>query len=600
MWPLLLPFALAGSAYSTILHAHTLVESIVSPDGWVNLGAAPAGHIIPLRIALPQANFSALEEHLYAVSDPAHKRYGAHLSKAEVEALVAPHPDSVSAVDTWLSEHGIPNSACTRSPAGDWVSVRVPVALAESMLNTTFYKWKHVEDDVELVRTTKYSLPEHLHAHIELVQPTTLFGRKKGQPAMVRSVGAPQTRAHALRSRGTITVTRSDGSTLTVDASCNVTVTIACLRQLLNIGDYRASGTNGNRIAVAGYLEEYANYEDQQIFYKDQLPEAVNSSFTYTLVNGGRNDQNFSSDTYQDNTNMQTVLGLVFPATGTYYSTGGRGPWIEDSDTDADTVPPYGAWLDFVLAQETLPQTIMTAYQSDEQTIPESYAKRVCAGFAQLGARGISLLVMSGNGGVGDANPDPRTQRCWTNDGRHKKRFLPAFPASCPFVTTVGATMHIPEVPTDVSGGGFSEYWSRPSYQDDVVSEYLTRQLRGTYAGLYNPNGRAIPDVSAQAYNFRIAEWGHLGMHGGGQESTAAFAGLVSLLNDARIEGGKPPLGFLNPFLYSAGTAAFNDITSGNAPGCGTQGFNATVGWDPITGLGTPDFGKLKDLALAL
>ncbi|KAI0059672.1 hypothetical protein BV25DRAFT_1908615 [Artomyces pyxidatus] len=594
--PAFLVCALAAVAHASPHHAHKVFESIASPDGWANLGAAPIDHIIPLRIALPQANFAALEEHLYAVSDPAHERYGAHLSKSEVEALVAPHPDSVSAVDAWLLEHGIPDSACTRSPAGDWVSVRVPVPVAERMLDTTFHVWKHTEDGNEIVRTTRYSLPAHLHAHVELVQPTTLFSRVKARRAEARSVGV-QARVHDVR--GVVAVARSDGTKLTVDAGCNETVTIACIRQFFNIGDYRASGTNGNQIAVAGYSEEYANAKDQQLFYADQLPEALNTTFKYVLVNGGKNGQDYDSDTYAENSDMQTVLGLAFPATGTYYSTGGEGPWIEDSDTRTDTIAPYGAWLDFALAQEKLPQTISTGYESHEQTIPESYAKRVCAGFAQLGARGTSLLVMSGNGGVGDAEGDPRTQSCWTNDGRHKRQFLPSFPASCPFVTAVGSTVFIPEVAAYSSGGGFSNYWSRPSYQGRAVSEYLTTQLRGTYAGLYNPNGRAYPDVAAQSINFRVALYGQLTAAGGGQQATAAFAGLVSLLNDARLAHGKPPLGFLNPFLYSSGLAVFNDITSGNAPGCGTQGFNATEGWDPITGLGTPDFGKLKDLALA-
>ncbi|KAI0059713.1 tripeptidyl peptidase A [Artomyces pyxidatus] len=590
----LFTLVLVRSASALVPPIHKIVESVASPSDWIHVGSAPADHVIPLRIALPQANFAALEEHLYAVSNPAHERYGAHLSKAEVEALVAPHPDSVSAVDTWLSEHGIPDGACTRSPAGDWVSVSVPVAVAERMLDTTFNVYKHAVHGDEIVRTTRYSLPAHLHEHVELVQPTTLFSRVNNRRKDVRS--AAHARAYDARSEGTINVTRSDGSTVAIDASCNTTVTVPCLRQLLNIGDYRANGTNGNQVAMTGYLEEYANYEDLQTFYKDQLPEAVNSSFTYTLVNGGINDQDSSVNT-DENPCMQTMLGLAFPAPATYYSTGGRAP-ISGSYTD--NIAPYDAWLDFVLAQDTLPQTISTAYASSEQSIPESYAKRVCAGFAQLGARGTSLLVMSGNVGVGDANSDPETQSCWTNNGNHTKRFLPSFPASCPFVTTVGGTRYVPEVAADFSGGGFSEYWSRPSYQDGVVSEFLTTQLRDTYADLYNPNGRAFPDVSIQGINYRVVEYGQFGHNGGGQQATAAFAGLVSLLNDARIESGKAPLGFLNPFLYSTGAAAFNDITSGNAPGCGTQGFNATEGWDPITGLGTPDFAKLKELALAL
>jgi len=66
------------------------------------------------------------------------------------------------------------------------------------------------------------------------------------------------------------------------------------------------------------------------------------------------------------------------------------------------------------------------------------------------------------------------------------------------------------------------------------------------------------------------------------------------LLNDELIAAGKSPLGFLNPFLYSAaGTAALTDITTGSNPGCNTNGFTARAGWDPVTGLGTPKFASL-------
>lgn len=53
--------------------------------------------------------------------------------------------------------------------------------------------------------------------------------------------------------------------------------------------------------------------------------------------------------------------------------------------------------------------------------------------------------------------------------------------------------------------------------------------------------------------------------------------------------------------IYSAGFAgAFNDITEGSNPGCGTEGYNATAGWDPVTGLGTPNFPVLLEKWLAL
>jgi len=100
------------------------------------MGRAPSVHIIELRIALPQLRFPELEQHLAETSDPSHKRYGQHLSKEEVEELVAPHPSSVDAVNEWLASHGIRSEARHRSPAGDWVTVHVPVAQAEKMLGT--------------------------------------------------------------------------------------------------------------------------------------------------------------------------------------------------------------------------------------------------------------------------------------------------------------------------------------------------------------------------------------------------------------------------------------------------------------------------------
>ena len=63
---------------------------------------------------------------------------------------------------------------------------------------------------------------------------------------------------------------------------------------------------------------------------------------------------------------------------------------------------------------------------------------------------------------------------------------------------------------------------------------------------------------------------------------------MLSLVNDALIAAGKPVLGFLNPWLYSTGYAAFTDIVSGSAIGCGGSGFPAEAGWDAVTGFGTP------------
>ena len=59
-------------------------------------------------------------------------------------------------------------------------------------------------------------------------------------------------------------------------------------------------------------------------------------------------------------------------------------------------------------------------------------------------------------------------------------------------------------------------------------------------------------------------------------------AAVFSLLNDYLLSKGRPPLGFANPWLYEIGWLGFTDIISGTNPGCGTDGFSADEGWDPV------------------
>lgn len=68
---------------------------------------------------------------------------------------------------------------------------------------------------------------------------------------------------------------------------------------------------------------------------------------------------------------------------------------------------------------------------------------------------------------------------------------------------------------------------------------------------------------------------------------------------EERLAVGKGPIGFLNPTLY-ANPGLLHDIVKGNNLGCGTDGFLTAPGWDPVTGLGTPDYPKMLDFFLSL
>lgn len=72
---------------------------------------------------------------------------------------------------------------------------------------------------------------------------------------------------------------------------------------------------------------------------------------------------------------------------------------------------------------------------------------------------------------------------------------------------------------------------------------------------------------------------------GGTSASSPAFASVITRINLERQAKGKSTVGFLNPTLYK-NPQVLHDITTGDNPGCGTDGFTASTGWDPVTGLG--------------
>lgn len=196
----------------------------------------------------------------------------------------------------------------------------------------------------------------------------------------------------------------------------------------------------------------------------------------------------------------------------------------------------------------------------------------------------------------------------------------PSWPASSPWVTAVGGTrfegqrVGATEVATDYfgSGGGFASGGgaAAAAWQAAAVDGYLRAAPRRPPfppPGTIDPLGRATPDIAALGEGFRVIYAGHTSSIGGTSASTPLVAALVSLLNEARLQRGAAPMGFLNPWLYH-NSAAFTDITEGtNAIGRGggprgppvlKYGYNCTAGWDPVTGLGTPLFDRLLAAAL--
>lgn len=190
-------------------------------------------------------------------------------------------------------------------------------------------------------------------------------------------------------------------------------------------------------------------------------------------------------------------------------------------------------------------------------------------------AQGVSIFVSSGDSGA---------QECGAGDGLH-----PAFYSTSPYVTAVGGTHLIVTATSSTSttvtiksesgwsgsGGGISGVFAKPSYQSAL-----------------SVGKRAVPDVAAvadPATGVDIVLNGFVEEIGGTSASAPIWAGLISLVNQARFAAGLKAVGQLNPRIYPLlGTTSFRDVTAGK-----NGGYSAAAGYDLVTGMGSP---IMKDL----
>lgn len=513
----------------------------------------------------------------------------------------------------------------------DWINIDMDVSTAERLLDAEYYIFQH-EDGTELVRAPEWSLPKHLHEHVDAIQPTTSFMRPvKRADVADAPIPWPYPGLHNPTSPALKKVCTINGTTPD------------CFSTLYQTSGYVQKAAGKNHIGFNNFLGEIPIRPDTKQFLGRYRPDAVAGASEYKFVDiaGGPSQdtgltiaQAASGISVEANLDVQTIIGMTYPMPVTAFSTNGTPPEIPDAAAgDPPGNEPYLIWLNYVLGQPSLPQVISTSYGDDEETVPLDYAKRVCNGFAQLGARGISVLFGSGDGGVGDAASNDASL-CISNDGKNTTQFMASFPPSCPYVTAVGATQGFePETaalrPANsygpdgkvhgfyASGSGFSNYFPRPSYQNQVVPPYV-ESLNGEHQGLFNPGkskpppnesqrkqqlifqspeGRAYPDIAAQGLYFQIVWNSTFEIISGTSASCPLMASIIALTNDALISDGKRPLGFLNPWLYSEGYKAFTDITEGISGGCNSTGFPVTKGWDAVTGFGTPIFPELVRIA---
>nr|QFF92610.1 sedolisin isoform 2 [Botrytis fabae] len=526
-----------------------------------------------LRLHLIAQNMPEFHKMAMDIATPGHALYGRHLDQTVINSMIAPKTQSRDLVLQWLSTAGLANQTSV-SARGDSVIVDASISQIEELLQAEYNAYVHTGLYEGAIRTLEYSLPDALKGHVDIVQPTTFFGLRAMRSNIKQHKEFDES---VLNVEGTEAVTGCSGSTITP----------TCLANLYSFTSAPATLKSGS-IGIAGFLKQWPSKTDLTTFMNSYAYFA-NKAYTYTctLINGGTCPSSGSGyPGIEANLDVQYARAITSEIPNIYYSTGGSPPIV---GSGSNTNEPYLEFLDSLLAATSLPQTISISYGDDEDTVPLSYADEVCNLFSQLGARGVSVLVASGDSGVGTT--------CITTGTT--KGFTTSFPASCPWVTVVGGTTgNSPEAAWSGGGGGFSSVFGKPSYQTTAVNSWLTTDTTHSAVTKYfNASGRAYPDVSAQATNFVIIASGSAELVDGTSCATPTFSSVIQLINSNRVAAGKAGLGFLNPWLYTSAKSALTDITTGKITGCSGvisgAGFSAVKGWDPATGLGTPNYTKL-------
>jgi tripeptidyl-peptidase-1 len=576
--------ALLGLAITSVHAAPAVIleQAEGIPPGWSFYGNASASDKITLFVALKEPGMAELRSKLnqrHSADDPSSGR-GRHLSRDEVLQHRQPAATTTRAVSGWLRSSGIQQV----HSQGSLVSFEASAEAVKSLFQADLaYYAYNGSDAAPVLRALSYTVPAWLRDSIDFVHPLANFmpppphrGRRRPpKPWWPHPKPKPTKRPTTPSASTSSTKTVSPTTTPTIpvpdpnenpfpNLPCLAATVPDCIKELYNIS-YTPAGNEPSpvRFGVAGFLEQWILYSDVAQFLDTFTPDLSLSSYNFsvTLFHEGANPQSSPRNAGMEaSLDVQYAMALGHPAQVTYYSTGGRGTKLdatsgEPLETSLSDNEPFLEFLESLLSLDDthIPHVLSISYADDEVSVP-------------------------------------------------------TFPASCPYVTAVGATDNVapPVRGAAFSAGGFSDFFARPAWQDSVVSRYVAglvaqNDSRVVVSGLFNHSGRAMPDISAIGSAFQIVMGGSVSQVYGTSASAPVVAAMVALVNDARMRAGKPSLGWLNPLLYEERVRrVLRDVTEGESRGCRFEddtmspGWKAAPGYDCVTGLGVvDDFGDL-------
>eukprot|EP00484_Ammonia_sp_Unknown_P002348 CAMPEP_0197074278 /NCGR_PEP_ID=MMETSP1384-20130603/211028_1 /TAXON_ID=29189 /ORGANISM="Ammonia sp." /LENGTH=723 /DNA_ID=CAMNT_0042513119 /DNA_START=106 /DNA_END=2277 /DNA_ORIENTATION=- len=648
----------SGGKYNWLRAEATHQHSAHVPKSWAEKEECDEEHPFILTLALKQQNTEALHEHVAAVSHPRNKAtFHKYWAADDVRSYFKPSDEAIAAVTAWLKENDFTTDngkIDMVSKFGNVLRVSLTCGQANKLLNTKYMFYENVQNGNRHLRVKDgvYNVPDVVHEHIDFVSPTIRFPLQhhtltvqtmdKKTVDFLKSHTKDGLRQYYNLDKDGNKKKKDDGEEgETNEDSSNIIPNIPSklyelydmtesVETILGDNDLTSMDSSTCRQSIASFIEQYYSDEDISLFWEDLdvYPESEMQRVPVSQPEG-----------YGSEAELDTQ----------YITSTGKGIYTYVYYIDSDDI--FVSLAEAILDTEVPPLVVSISYGADEYELGETWVTRCNEEFGKLALIGTTVLASSGDSGVRGNDDDcyfgefssifeeeeeekedkkrgrkllksiskgSGSSKSSSSSSSDEYQFVASFPASAPYVTAVGGTEG-GTIQDDVadstgetawlySGGGFSIYFPAPEWQSNAISSYLNNaDIELPDSSRYEATGRAYPDISAQSVDYVIAYDSAFYLVSGTSASSPTVAGMISMINYARISAGKSSLGFLNPALYSLydedQSYYFNDIVEGYNIGCEVDddiGFYAAEGYDPLTGVGTPKFSRLYQALLAM
>lgn len=552
---------------------------------WTQGRRVNSGSILPMRIGLVQSNIDSAHEQLMDVAHPASPNYGKHWTAEQVVEHFQPSSETVSAVRDWLVKSGVSERRITVSDNKAWLAFDATASEVEGLLHTKYFEHEDSVTGGVMPACESYHVPAHVQRHIDYITPgikllappaaariqSKRHDRRWGPPKK------PTTFKHYRPSDWKPKYNDSDLDT------CDVAITPACVAALYNIPEPNRNRRPNPKNSMGIYESEAEYYSgvDLDLFFRNFTPWIPQGTRPlYDSIDGAPGPTtNVSEAGGEVELDLELSYPIVYPQTITIFQeddaiyemnpnityTFGFNTFLDAIDGSYCNYTAYGEtgddpYVDPIYPDPAVggykgqrqcgvyePTTVISfSYGGQEVDVPWAYQKRQCNEWLKLGLQGVSILFASGDSGVSNY-PEPYGIDGPTGCiGPKENIFNPTWPNNCPWLTNVGATKVYPgktvfEPESAVydpaghpyhvnysSGGGFSNIYATPDYQQAAVATYFKEHnppypsysglvetnvsslwdaVSGLAAngGIYNRIGRGIPDVAANGDNIAVS-----------------------------------------------------------------------------------------------